>query len=128
VPRCGGGVLSNEAILVDVSPKVVAAAPDGAGGASNPVDLMTHLAARIARLPPGRVFGSARIPDSACLRALVGEHVGVAARLRARERPWRAWRSGGDSLVRYWSSARSLRHCESRKPHLYGLSLPEFAG
>jgi L-lactate dehydrogenase len=59
---------------------VVAAAPDAVlVVATNPVDIMTDLTARIARLPPGRVLGSGTILDSAPLRALVAEHVGVAA-------------------------------------------------
>jgi L-lactate dehydrogenase len=40
---------------------------------------MTDLTARIAGLPFGRVIGSGTILDSARLRALVAEHVGVAA-------------------------------------------------
>ena len=60
-------------------PKVVAAAPDAVLViATNPVDIITAVTARIARLPPGRVIGSGTILDSARLRALVAEHVGVA--------------------------------------------------
>lgn len=70
----------NAAIFAEVVPKVVAAAPDAVlVAASNPVDLMTDLTAKIAGLPPGRVLGSGTILDSARLRALVGEHVGVAS-------------------------------------------------
>ena len=70
----------NAVVFRDVVPQVAAAAPEAVlVVASNPVDLMTDLTARIARLPPGRVFGSGTILDSARLRTLVGEHVGVAA-------------------------------------------------
>jgi len=70
----------NACVFREVVPKVVAAAPDAVlVVASNPVDVMTDLTARIARQSPGRVFGSGTILDSARLRALVGEHVGVAA-------------------------------------------------
>ncbi|MBV8594025.1 MAG: L-lactate dehydrogenase [Caulobacteraceae bacterium] len=70
----------NASIFREVVPKVVAAAPDAVlVVATNPVDLMTDLTARVARLPPGRVFGSGTILDSARLRALIATHVGVAA-------------------------------------------------
>ena len=70
----------NAAIFRQVVGKVVAAAPEAVLVlASNPVDVMTDLTARIAGLSPGRVFGSGTILDSARLRTLVGEHVGVAA-------------------------------------------------
>ena len=70
----------NAAIFADVIPRLVAAAPDAVlVAASNPVDLMTALTAKIAGLPPGRVLGSGTILDSARLRALVGDHVGVAS-------------------------------------------------
>jgi L-lactate dehydrogenase len=59
---------------------VVAAAPDAVlVVATNPCDVVTALTAKIAKLPPGRVLGSGTILDSARLRALVAEHVGVAA-------------------------------------------------
>ena len=70
----------NAVVLCQVVPHVAAAAPEAVlVVASNPVDVMTDLTARIARLPAGRVFGSGTSLDSARLRTLVGEHVGVAA-------------------------------------------------
>ncbi len=70
----------NAAIFREVVPKVVAAAPDAIlVVATNPVDAMTELTVRLARRPPGRVFGSGTILDSARLRSLVAAHVGVAA-------------------------------------------------
>src|SRR5271166_5391840 len=70
----------NASVFREVVPKVVAAAPRAVLViASNPVDVLTELTARIARLSPGRVIGSGTILDSARLRALVAEHVGVAA-------------------------------------------------
>jgi L-lactate dehydrogenase len=48
--------------------------------ASNPVDVMTHLAARFAAeagVGPGRVFGSGTTLDTARFRTLLGTHVGV---------------------------------------------------
>ncbi|HKN30569.1 MAG TPA: L-lactate dehydrogenase [Roseiarcus sp.] len=91
----------NAAIFADVVPKVVAAAPDAVlVAASNPVDLMTDLAAKIAGLPPGRVLGSGTILDSARLRALVGEHVGVASSSVHAN----VLGEHGDSEVLVWSS------------------------
>lgn len=70
----------NAAIFREVVPKVVAAAPDAVlVVATNPLDVMTALTAKIARLPAGRVLGSGTILDSARFRALVAAHVGVAA-------------------------------------------------
>lgn len=70
----------NASIFREVVPKVVAAAPDAVlVVASNPVDILTEVSARIAGLPSGRVMGSGTILDSARLRALVAEHLGVAA-------------------------------------------------
>ncbi len=48
--------------------------------ATNPVDVMTHLAARIAAehgVAPGRVLGSGTTLDTARFRSLVGAHCGV---------------------------------------------------
>jgi len=91
----------NAAIFADVVPKVVSAAPDAVlVAASNPVDLMTHLTAKIAGLPPGRVLGSGTILDSARLRALVGEHVGVASSSVHAN----VLGEHGDSEVLVWSS------------------------
>ena len=93
----------NAAIFSGVIPKAVAAAPDAVlVAASNPVDLMTHLTARIAGLPPGRVLGSGTSLDSARLRALVGEHVGVAANSVHAN----VLGEHGDSEVIVWSSIR----------------------
>jgi len=50
---------------------------------TNPVDIMTHLAAHFAAefgVPDSRVFGSGTTLDSARLRALLGSHFGVDPR------------------------------------------------
>ena len=50
--------------------------------ATNPVDVMTHIAAKEAGkkgLPPGRVFGSGTTLDTARFRSLLGEFLGVDA-------------------------------------------------
>lgn len=45
---------------------------------TNPCDVLTAIAERITDLPPGRVFGSGTVLDSARLRWLVAESAGVA--------------------------------------------------
>ena len=82
---------------------------------SNPVDLMTHLAAHFAAefgLPPTRVIGSGTTLDTARLRALLGRHFGVDAH------HVHAYVLGehGDSELLAWSQVT-----------IAGLSLDEFA-
>lgn len=71
----------NAAVFREVVPAVLAHAPEAVlVVASNPVDVMTHLAARYAVLfgaPPGRVFGSGTTLDTARFRSLLGTHCGV---------------------------------------------------
>lgn len=69
----------NAAIFEAVIPPVTAVAPDAVLlVATNPVDVMTQVAARISALPPGRVIGSGTILDTARFRALLGDHLGVS--------------------------------------------------
>jgi len=71
----------NAEVFRDVVPAVLAAAPEAVLLiASNPVDVMTHLAARYAArcgAPAGRVFGSGTTLDTARFRSLLGGHCGV---------------------------------------------------
>lgn len=71
----------NAAVFADVVPAVLKAAPDAVlVVATNPVDVMTHLAARIAAaagVAPGRVLGSGTTLDTARFRSLVGARCGV---------------------------------------------------
>jgi L-lactate dehydrogenase len=71
----------NAAIFAEVVPSVVHAAPDAILlVATNPVDIMTHLAARFAAplgVAAGRVLGSGTTLDTARFRALLGQHLGV---------------------------------------------------
>ncbi len=92
----------NAAVFADIIPKVLAAAPDAVLlVATNPVDVMTHIAARIAKLPPGRVMGSGTILDTARYRSLLGEHLGISSK------SVHAYVLGehGDSEVLWWSGA-----------------------
>jgi L-lactate dehydrogenase len=82
---------------------------------SNPVDIMTHLAARFAKdfgVPNTRVIGSGTTLDTARFRALLGRHFDVDAR------HVHAYVIGehGDSEVLAWSQAT-----------IAGLNLDEFA-
>jgi L-lactate dehydrogenase len=71
----------NASVIRDIVPKVVAANPSGViVVASNPVDILTQIAAEIAGLPPGHVIGSGTILDTARFRFLLGEHFGVNPR------------------------------------------------
>jgi L-lactate dehydrogenase len=88
-------------------PDVLRAAPDAIlVVATNPVDVMTQVAARVARdvagTAPGRVVGSGTILDTARFRALLAEHLGVSPH------SVHAYVLGehGDSEVLAWSSAR----------------------
>lgn len=71
----------NATVFREVVPTVLKHAPDAVlVVATNPVDVMTHLAARFAAevgVPAGRVFGSGTTLDTARFRSLLGTHCGV---------------------------------------------------
>jgi L-lactate dehydrogenase len=71
----------NAAVFREAVPAILAHAPNTViVVATNPVDVMTHLAARIAAasgVPPGRVLGSGTTLDTARFRSLLGAHCGV---------------------------------------------------
>src|SRR6186713_159013 len=106
----------NAEVFGQIVPSVLRVAP----GAvllivTNPVDVMTHLAARFAAdfgVPHTRVFGSGTTLDTARFRTLIGRHFGVDAQ------HVHAYVIGehGDSEVLAWSQAT-----------IAGLSLDEFA-
>jgi L-lactate dehydrogenase len=68
-------------VFREVVPAVLQHAPDAVVlVATNPVDVLTHLAARFAAqagVGPGRVFGSGTTLDTARFRTLLGTHCGV---------------------------------------------------
>ena len=74
----------NAAVFRAVVPAVLRHAPDAVIlVATNPVDVMTHLAARIARESggaPGKVIGSGTTLDTARFRSLLGTSLGIDAR------------------------------------------------
>jgi L-lactate dehydrogenase len=93
----------NVRIFENVIPQVVRTAPEAVLlVASNPVDLITRVVAKLAGIPPRRVIGSGTILDTARFRALLGEHLGVAPH------SVHSYVLGehGDSEVPVWSSAK----------------------
>jgi L-lactate dehydrogenase len=106
----------NANVFRQIVPSVLRHAPDAILlVVTNPVDIMTDLAARFAAdfgVPPARVIGSGTTLDTARFRALLGRHFDVDAR------HVHAYVIGehGDSEVLVWSQAT-----------IAGLSLNEFA-
>lgn len=68
---------------------------------SNPVDILTYMARKIATLPAGHVIGSGTVLDTARLKYLLGQYLGVDSR------NVHAFIIGehGDSELAVWSSA-----------------------
>jgi L-lactate dehydrogenase len=95
----------NAEVFAAIIPAVLKAAPRAILlVASNPVDVMTDLAARIAAregLAPGRVIGSGTILDTARFRTLLADHLGVLSRSVHAQ----VLGEHGDSEVLAWSAA-----------------------
>jgi L-lactate dehydrogenase len=92
----------NAQIFADIVPRVLAYCPDAILlVATNPVDVMTWVAARVSKLPASRVIGSGTILDTARFRALLGSHLSISPK------SVHAYVLGehGDSEVLCWSSA-----------------------
>lgn len=105
----------NAGIFEAIIPKVVAASPDAIILiATNPVDILTEMSAKIAKkLPHGRVIGSGTLLDTARFRFKLGEYYDVDPR------SINAWTIAehGDTLVAAWSLA-----------NVAGLPLKDFRG
>jgi L-lactate dehydrogenase len=92
----------NAEVFADIVPKILATAPEAIFlVATNPVDVMTQIATRIAGLAPERVIGSGTILDTARFRALLGRWLQVSPK------SVHAYVLGehGDSEVLCWSVA-----------------------
>ena len=106
----------NADVFRQIVPAVLRAAPDAVLlVVTNPVDIMTHLAAHFAvefNVPPSRVIGSGTTLDTARFRALLGRHFEIDPQ------HVHAYVIGehGDSEVLVWSQAT-----------IAGLSTDEFA-
>lgn len=74
----------NAAVFREVIPAILDAAPDTVLiVATNPVDIMTHLTARIASehgTPASRILGSGTTLDTARFRSLLGRQLGIDSR------------------------------------------------
>ena len=94
----------NAEVFREVVGEVLAVSPDAILLiATNPVDVMTHVATRLSGLPARRVIGSGTILDTARFRSLLGRHLGIAPQ------SVHAYVLGehGDSEVLVWSNARA---------------------
>lgn len=95
-------VKKNVGIFRSIIPEIVKYNKDGILlVVANPVDILTYAAARLSGFPENRVFGSGTVLDSARLKYLLGEHLGVDSR------SVHAFIIGehGDSELAAWSSA-----------------------
>lgn len=74
-------VQKNAAIFRGIVPEIARHNPAGILlVATNPVDVLTYAALRLAGLPPARVIGSGTILDTARFRYLLSQHFGVDPR------------------------------------------------
>ncbi len=92
----------NAAVFAEVVPAVLKAAPNAILiVATNPVDIMTHVAQSVSGLPADRVIGSGTVLDTARFRSL------LASRLTVSPKSVHAHVLGehGDSEVLHWSGA-----------------------
>ncbi|MBQ1555770.1 MAG: L-lactate dehydrogenase [Clostridia bacterium] len=95
---------------------------------ANPVDILTYTAARLSGFPENRVFGSGTVLDTARLKYLLGQHLGVDSR------SIHAFIIGehGDSEIAAWSSANVSgiplnSFCEMRGHHNHQSSMERIA-
>ncbi|NBC32326.1 MAG: L-lactate dehydrogenase [Alphaproteobacteria bacterium] len=92
----------NAAVFQKIVPEVLHYAPEAILlVATNPVDIMTHIATRIAGLPAHRVIGSGTVLDTARFQSLLGQHLGISPRSVNAQ----VLGEHGDSEVLHWSGA-----------------------
>lgn len=92
----------NAAVMRSIITEITRVCPDAVLLiVSNPVDLLTGIALRISGFPPERVIGSGTVLDTARLKFLLGQQLGVDSR------NVHAFVIGehGDSELAVWSSA-----------------------
>ena len=95
-------VKKNVAIFKSIIPEIAKYNKDGILlVVANPVDILTYVAKQLSGFPSNRVFGSGTVLDTARLKYLLGEHLGVDSR------SIHAFIIGehGDSEIAAWSSA-----------------------
>lgn len=95
---------------------------------ANPVDILTYAAKQLSGFPSNRVFGSGTVLDTARLKYLLGEHLGVDSR------SIHAFIVGehGDSEIAVWSSANVSgipinKFCEMRGHYQHRRAMREIA-
>lgn len=92
----------NAGIVEGIAAELGAINPDGLiVVATNPVDVLARIAQAASGLPAGRVIGTGTLLDSARLRHLIGQHLG----LDPRDVQAQMLGEHGDSAVVAWSSA-----------------------
>jgi len=92
----------NAKVFASIVPELEKVAPEAIlVVATNPVDVMTQVTARLSARPQGRVLGSGTILDTARFQVLLAQHLGISS--QAVE----AFVLGehGDSEVLHWSGA-----------------------
>lgn len=89
---------------------------------ANPVDILTYTAKALSGYPDNRVFGSGTVLDTARLKYLLGEHLGVDSR------SVHAFIIGehGDSEIAAWRRRECIRR--SSQPFLRDARLHEARG
>jgi len=96
-------IAANTAIMRSIVTNVLEHAPETILLiATNPVDIMTHIAADVAatlNIPSGRVFGSGTSLDTARFRTILGDYLGIAPPLVHAQ----VLGEHGDSMVIPWS-------------------------
>lgn len=93
---------ANVRMMQSLMPQLVDRSPDAVFViVTNPCDVVTMAAQQFSGLPPGRVFGSGTVLDSARFRFLLAQHIGVSPS------NVHAYIAGehGDSEIALWSSA-----------------------
>lgn len=115
----------NAAIFRDIISQVLDHAPDARiVVATNPVDVMTHLAAHFAAqrgVPHSRVIGSGTTLDTARFRLLLARHVGIdTAHIHAY-----VLGEHGDSEVLTWSVATVANYPLEQFCEMHGIALDE---
>ena len=72
---------TNAKIMKDITKKIMESGFDGIIiVASNPVDLMTYVVAKVSGLPKNQVFGSGTVLDSARLRFILSDYLKVSSK------------------------------------------------
>lgn len=108
----------NARVFGQVIPAALAAAPEAILlVATNPVDVMTHIATHISGLPRQRVIGSGTVLDTARFRALLGARLGVTPKSVHAH----VVGEHGDSEVLLWSGATAagmpVERCAAQLGH-----------